>query len=619
MLSAGPEKLKNAIVIVLLLIAAAVLIMTGLKLKDGGESLRSGSPAFSKSSGFYNRPFKLKLYAGDDMEIRYTLDGSDPTLDSPLYTEPIEINDRSPEENLYAGNIYTSVDYFFYTDRSGYVLPESPVDKCTVVRAAAFDKDGRKYPTVTESYFIGFNDKPAYRGVPVISLVADPEDLFGYEKGIYVIGKLGTEDFLKNIEKSEEAQEYLKENPDTPLDGSVKVGNIYMHEGYVYNYSQGGAEWEREGESVFFDSWKNRLVSSKLGIRVRGHNSRNFPQKSLSLFERKEYSKEQFYFPYLKNKVKNSVALSGGGDDMYSFIRDPFLSELFRENGLAFGVQEFSEPVYLFLNGEFWGTYLLSEKEDKQYLKRHYGVDEDNTLIVKNGLLDSGTEDAYRGSYGSLLRFVLEHDLSLDPDYAAFSDMVDMESLIDYYAARLYVDDTSDWPKTNVAMWRSVNKTDREYEDGKWRYLNFDNNIELQPGKESFDSFTALLDQGKEAYEDLKNDYDKALSEGSGIESLLNRNRYFDRMIFYCLMQNAGFKESFKKRFTEIEDVVYDTDTALPLLDRIADRNRLPVVSGYSRWFGDRCGVNDFDKKAEEIREFLRNRRQYMDRFLNEI
>jgi len=614
------QKLKSTVLILFLTAAMLILCIAGFFLhgiSTGAEDIIS-TPTFSRTSGFYNEPFTLEIYCGKDEEIRYTLDCSEPTENSALYTGPIEIYDRSPEENLYSNNIFTSVDYFSYSDRRGYVLPETPVDKCTVVRAAVFDKNGEKSGTVTESYFVGYQNKPSYMGTPVISLTVDPEDLFGYEKGIYVIGKLGTEHFQQKVAKSEEAQEYLKENPDTPLDGTVKIGNVYMHEAYVYNYSQGGIDWERPGDITFFDGWHMKLTSERLGVRVRGNNSRNFPQKSLSLFERDTYSKEGFYFPYLQNNVKNGIALSGGGDDMYSFTRDPFLSELFKKNGLSFGVQEFSEPVFLFLNGEFWGTYLLSEKEDKQYLNRHYGVDEDNTLIVKNGLLDSGTEDRYKKYYGELIGYVMKNDLSTEEGYRGFCELVDIGSLMDYYCARIYVDDFSDWPKSNVALWRSVNKTDRPYEDGKWRFLNFDNNIELQSSKVDFDTIGAILTQGKEDYGEIKEDYEKLVKEGKDIGEMLGNSLYFERMILYPLFQNEGFRKEFLKRFTEIEDTVYEPEAAIALLDRIAEKNRLAVVTGYPRWFGDRCSFKDFDEKIEEIRTFLRNRRQYIDEYVKE-
>lgn len=51
-------------------------------------------------------------------------------------------------------------------------LPDEPVDKATVVRAIAVDKNGAHSSTVTNTYFVGFDSKADYYGdVKVVSLV----------------------------------------------------------------------------------------------------------------------------------------------------------------------------------------------------------------------------------------------------------------------------------------------------------------------------------------------------------------------------------------------------------------------------------------------------------------
>ncbi len=598
---------KKGLSIPLLIVAAICLFALALHLTASENSQTVPSPVLSKTSGFFDEPFSLSISSRSDLTIHYTLDSSDPTLESPVYTEPLSITDRSSEPNLYAGNPQISVDYFSYSKRHGYTLPTTPVDKCTVVRAAAFDSEGNRSDIITASYFIGYQNRPQYDGYGILSLVSDPDGLFGNDNGIFVIGKLGQDAFLKRLMKREDTSAYLKENPDTPVDGSVSVCGIGMEEDFIYNYSQSGINWEREASATFFDEWQLPLVSSTLGLRIRGNNSRNFPQKSMALFQRDTYTDSRFYFPYLHESVKDTVAISGGADDMYTNVRDKFCSKLF--SSLNFGNMEFSSPFYIFLNGEFWGTYLMSEKQNAAYIKRHYKVDENNVLVVKNGMLSDGDESAFNELYTEFRDFLRERDFTTEETYRDFCKMVDIDSLMDYYAARLYIDEGNDWPKSNVALWRTVKPDKQPYADCKWRFLNFDNNSDLLPYSIDANTIERILEKGAGDEEEVLEDW----ASGKGY-----RYTKFERMLFYELMKNDQFRKDFLERFTKMCDTIYEPDNAIAILDKVAEEMRYPIVIGYSRWYGDRCSFRDFDSKIEEMRTFLRERRQYILPYVEE-
>ncbi|MGJ8695135.1 MAG: lamin tail domain-containing protein [Verrucomicrobiaceae bacterium] len=106
--------------------------------------LSSGKASISPNAGFYSseQTITLTTSAGD---LYYTLDGSNPTTSSTLYTAPFAVSST------------------------------------TVVRARVFETGKVPGPILTSTYFFG----ESFNGLPIVSAVADPETLFGDEIGIY--------------------------------------------------------------------------------------------------------------------------------------------------------------------------------------------------------------------------------------------------------------------------------------------------------------------------------------------------------------------------------------------------------------------------------------------------
>ena len=131
---------------------------------------------FSVPGGFYDNAISLELSSTAGNKIYYTLDGSDPTIESEQYTEPIKIQNRSGSGYVYAQN------------EMGNYTPSS-IEIGTVVKAISVDSQGNSVEERTESYYVGIGNSSDLAGLPVLSISTDGNNLFNYFDGIYVKGR----------------------------------------------------------------------------------------------------------------------------------------------------------------------------------------------------------------------------------------------------------------------------------------------------------------------------------------------------------------------------------------------------------------------------------------------
>lgn len=220
---------------------------------------------FSQKSGFYSEDFILEIYAPSN-EIYYTLDGTEPNNNSIKYTSGIMIN--NPSQYLNATNPGISGGYQFVeasdSQKASYYRTDfSEVDTATIIRAIYYDKEGNA-SEVINGFFKVTAEKQ--QSVNTISICTDPSNLFGYDNGIYVLGR--TFDEYKADPSS-----YWWATPWSWWDG---------------NFRQKGKDWERKVSLSIYDTDGEEIFDSSCGIRVKGHVSRGFAQKSFNIYFRDE-------------------------------------------------------------------------------------------------------------------------------------------------------------------------------------------------------------------------------------------------------------------------------------------------------------------------------------------
>jgi hypothetical protein len=213
------------------------------KLTDGEwniVSIKIQAPTFSVESGFYDEPFELDIMSDEGTSIYYTLDSSSPNQNSEQYTSPIYVYNKSDEPNQYR-SVQNVVPNYLEIGQLG----EDPVDKCFVVRAVAIDQSGKTSDVVTKSYFVGMDN---YEDKRVISLVADPDDMFG-DEGIYVTGA--------------EYDEWYEGGASSDVEKPIA------------NFNQHGIEWERKANLELFNM--GEVVDNQpVGVRIQGASARDY-------------------------------------------------------------------------------------------------------------------------------------------------------------------------------------------------------------------------------------------------------------------------------------------------------------------------------------------------------
>ena len=347
-------------------------------------------PLFSMPGGYYDKDILLEISAPHpEAKILFTLDGQTPTeANATLYSRPIRLGADAPA--------------------------------VTVVRARVVLPGTEPGPVAGESYFMGLQAT-----LPLLSLIVDPDDLWGPEQGIY-------------------ANPYEK-----------------------------GIEWERAVDVTFVDENRRSGFHIPAGLRIHGGWTRSFDKKSLRLYFRSEYGINRLEYPLFARGGLQSfkrLVLHNGAQDSpqpgrnWTIIRSPLVSRLASE---LEGYATRSRAVLLFLNGEPWGIYQIRERIDRWFLADRYGIESadllDTPALPEHQVIAEGD----REHWDHLLQFVQTHNLADPAHYTYVKTQVDIDSLIDYTILQIYSANI-DWPHRNVNLFRP------RVQGGRWHWIFWD-------------------------------------------------------------------------------------------------------------------------------------------------
>lgn len=452
-------------------------------------------PNFSHKSGFYDEAFDVTLSSEAGTTIYYSIDASTPNENARVYEGPIQIYDRTSENNV--GLAIQNV----VRDWQEYEPITAPVDKAFILRAIAIDENGNQSDVVTETYFIGQN---YFKDKDVVSLVTDHENLFDDETGIYVTGTAYDEWYLNGKEG------------DQPLP----------------NFRQKGKDWERPATVEFFCNSES-LLNQNVGIRIQGAGAREGWDKRFSVYARKEYSDSDYLdIPFFDDDVlSHSIVLRDGRGDCVA-------QELLADRGMPW--QRYRE-VAVFVNGEYYYTTYLREKYSEEYFHDRYGINKDNLVLIKSNIAACGVETDMV-LFRELYEYIEEHDFSNDVEYEALNEIMDLQSYIDFLVANIYlmnVDVEMEETK-NVVMWRTREATDHAYSDGRWRFALYDmDTLDWMPGER----FGVETNSEINVFEGMMFEEDLSYNEGVIYTAVKKNPNFVKQFVLTCCdMMNTYFQ-----------------------------------------------------------------------------
>lgn len=383
---------------------------------------------FSTPHGLYEEPVQVSLIAPvEGAEVRYTTDGSVPTLDTgALYTAPLTLTTT------------------------------------TTLRAVAFLPDALPSSPATQSYIFPEDvldqpDEP--EGFP-LTWGTHRIDIGPYQAGTPVEADYAMDPTMtRDPQTREQLREALYTLPTLSLVTDIDNLDIYA------DPQTRGREMERPVSVEWFDpSNPDSAVdfSVNAGIRIQGGAGRweFMPKHSFRLFFRNDYGPTTLAAPIFASTAVtdfNTLILRAGSNESFAghppmpgipvdfrvvtYLRD----EWARASQIAMsGYGVHGTFVHLYLNGLYWGLYNVVERPDADFAAAYFGGRPEQWGVASH----SGPVDGPQDRIKVLFELAQQGGLDDPERYATFLEFIDPVEFCDYLVLNWYMG-ADDWPENN--------------------------------------------------------------------------------------------------------------------------------------------------------------------------
>lgn len=397
------------------------------------------TPTVDVLSGFFDSATMISLQSPDPAAMIYvTTDGSAPSiLNGTLYTAPLSIDSTTVLRAIatrsdFLDSAVTTRTYLFLNDviQQPFAIPGYPNNPYSVgAGGQTAVHDYEMDPQVVGNPAYTPEMIPALRAIPTLSIVTDPNQMFGLS-GFYD----GDDEQPASIELL---------FPEDPARNEQVMGGVQSHSDLELKRSlrlefkaiYGATKWE----TTLFDS-------SSLTAPAAGEYDRIV----------------------LRAGANRSWARNWN-PDLTAYTIDPF----YRGSQIALsGFGSRSAFVHLYINGLYWGLYNPVERPDEDFSSEYFGGGSGDWFATSHS--DNPVGDS--SQYDELFDTLINLDLSDPVNYASVEAILDIDAFAEYLILNWW-SGTGDWPLNN--WWignRSTSSPDgptllRYYAwDGEWSW-----------------------------------------------------------------------------------------------------------------------------------------------------
>ena len=526
-------------------------------------------PKFSIPHGLFDESsITVSMTPQDaDAEIRYTVDGSEPTAQSFLYSTPLTLRKTT---------ILRAVEV-----KNGELV--SPIATASYIFIASV----LNQPNNPEGYPSTWGRYTDINGVAIADYEMDPEMTGNASMRQHIIDGLKDLPILSLV--SDKDNFFSHENDE-------EKGGIYIFTGPPVGDTTGHG-WTRPVSVELFGGPQLHDMSVNCGVRLHGGHGRlaeKNPKHSFRLVFKEKYGPKTLKYPLFgegePSKFDQLVLRCHFGNSWQhwmegnrqkaQYTRDVWARRMQRKIGRT---SVNALYVHLFLNGMYWGLYNIAERVDDQYGKDHLGGEKENIDVIKVEEDGGNHIEAAEGTLDAWEEMLRTTANAADAQsYAKLDTLLDIDNFIDYMLINQYAGNT-DWDHHN---WYAIRRRGTDSEG--FRFLCWDTEIIFENAEENV---------------------------------LSKNNRNSPTGIFQNMLQNENFVRRYQRRAKELlaDDGLLGEASVVAVWDSLYQTISSAIYDEAARWGDYRRDVHQYSGGAGQLytvdNQYMTERNRLLSRY----